>query len=36
VVHAVAIYGQKGQAVMVIVALALAVIAFFFAMRAEE
>jgi hypothetical protein len=36
VIHAVAIYGQKGQTVMVIVALALAVIAFFFAMRAEE
>jgi hypothetical protein len=36
VVHAVAIYGQAGQVVMVIIALALAVIAFFFAMRAEE
>jgi hypothetical protein len=36
VVHAVAVYGQAGQVVMVIVALALAVIAFFFAMRAEE
>jgi hypothetical protein len=36
VVHAVAIYGQKGQAVMVILSLVLAVVAFFFAMRAEE
>ena len=36
VVHAVAVYGQAGQVVMVIIALALAVIAFFFAMRAEE
>ncbi|MBN8996659.1 MAG: hypothetical protein J0H63_05800 [Rhizobiales bacterium] len=36
VVHAVAIYGQKGDLGMVVLALLLAVIAFFFAMRSEE
>lgn len=36
VVHAVAIYGQTGEPIMVVAALGLAVLAFFFAMRAEE
>ncbi len=36
VVHAVAIYGQKGDVGMVVLALLLAIVAFFFAMRAEE